>query len=59
MVCFNTLAYLPIQPYRVCELEYIINNGRKDVPHPINDKKFATNVLASSAGKKNDWTSEV
>jgi len=59
LFCFTGLAYLPIQPYREYKLKYIINNGRKDVPHPINDKKFATNVLASSAGEKNDWTSKV
>jgi hypothetical protein len=57
--CFNGLAYLPIQPYEVHELRYTINNGKEDVTHPVNDEKFTTNVLASSAGKKKDWTSKV
>jgi hypothetical protein len=32
---------------------------KADLPHPINDEKFTTNVLTSSAGKKNDWSSKV
>jgi hypothetical protein len=40
-------------------LKNTINNGKKDVPHPINDEKFATNVLARSAGKEYDWTGKV
>jgi hypothetical protein len=49
----------PIQPYKAHELKYAINDGREDVPHPINHEKFTTNVLASSAGKKNDWAGKV
>jgi hypothetical protein len=31
----------------------------RDKAHPVNDKKLATNVLASLTGKKDDWSSKV
>jgi hypothetical protein len=36
---------------------YNINEG--DKAHPVNDKKFATYVLTSLAGKKDGWPSKV
>ena len=32
---------------------------RRDNAHTVNDEKFATNVLASSTGEKDDWASKV
>jgi hypothetical protein len=55
---FNGLAYLPIQPYKIYELLPSITE-KEMFPHPINHEKFTANVLAGSAGKKNDWTSKV